>query len=165
MCREHRRNTNAFCTASEFNNRIRIRKGEAKTGEGAHTSAHHRKPPTCFLTSPQLPTCTFLPTHGLSLYSRRVSKPPATSDPEWTAWGRRAEAHTPQEPTAGASTSLHLPTRRDRCHPATSHSKTTNHQPSDPAATFVVNSSHWSLFASLFGGPPAPVFVIGTGSE
>ena len=94
MCREHRRNTNAFCTASEFNNRIRIRKGEAKTGEGAHTSAHHRKPPTCFLTSPQLPTCTFLPTHGLSLYSRRVSKPPATSDPERGRPGDGAQKHT-----------------------------------------------------------------------
>ena len=152
MCREHRRNTNAFCTASEFNNRIRIRKGEAKTGEGAHTSAHHRKPPTCFLTSPQLPTCTFLPTHGLSLYSRRVSKPPATSDPEWTAWGRRAEAHTPQEPTAGARIYKPPPPNSQRSLPSRGFSLY-NHQPprqpSDPAATFVVNSPHWSLFLSL----------------
>ena len=54
---------------SEFNNRIRIRTGEAKTREGTHTSAHHRKPPTSFLTSSHLPACTSLPSQ------------PSTSDP------------------------------------------------------------------------------------
>ena len=76
----HRRNTKATAGSSPspfaraprtslkwFNNWIRIRTGEAKTGEGAHTSAHHRKPPSCFLTSSHLPAPACTPLRALSL--------------------------------------------------------------------------------------------------